>query len=236
MRAIIRCRTNVEPHGLDALLSERDWWPNLSQEHEVVQERKREILTHVTEGDRDIAEGTHLYTIYDAETRSWGIVSNPTKGVMTFRLKNQVSDRLKTATEKLVYDLQVINAKRRKHGGIKFDFYPTLEVLEPNSQNHAYSGEIIPASKLKYAIQQRRIEAMVGLIAALSAVFFSLLTVPSIRSPLFQQLPPEWYSWLSGFAERLATSAIVVATISWLHLLLHWLDLRRKGVIRWSLD
>ena len=236
MRAVVRCRSNVEPQVLDALLSDRDWWPNLPQEHEVVQERKQEILDQVREGDRDIAEGTHLYTIYDADSRSWGIVSNPTKGLITFRLKNPVSDRLKNATEKLIYDFQVGNAKELKRDGMTFDFHPTVEVLEPNSTNQAYSGEIIPFKKFRFAIRQRRIEATVGLIAALFAIFFSLLTVPSIRSPLFQRLAPEWFTWLSGFMERLATSSIVVATISWLNLLLHWLDLRRKGVIRWSLD
>lgn len=53
MRAIIRCHTNVEPQALDALLSEREWWPNLAQDHEVVEERKREILAHVTESERE---------------------------------------------------------------------------------------------------------------------------------------------------------------------------------------
>jgi hypothetical protein len=236
MRAVIRCRTNVEPQALDALLSERDWWPNLPQEHEVVQERKQEILDQVKEGDRDIAEGTHLYTIYDAETRSWGIISNPTKGLITFRIKNPVSDRLKKATEKLIYDFQVANPTKMRKDGICFDFHPMIEVLEPNSTNHAYSGEIIPSNKLRFAVQQRKIEASVGLIAALFAVLFSLLTIPSIRSPLFQRLPTEWFTWLSGFMERLATSSIVVATISWLNLLLHWLELRRKGLVSWSLD
>ena len=75
-----------------------------------------------------------------------------------------------------------------------------------------------------------------SLIAALAAVFFSVLTIPPLRSPLFLRFSPEWYEWLLGFMERLATSGIIVASISWLHILLHWLDLRRKGVIRWSLD
>jgi hypothetical protein len=236
MRAVIRCKTNIESEALDGLLSERDWWPSLPQEHEVVEERRREILEHVKEGDRDIAEGTHLYTIYDADTRTWGTVSNPTKGKITFRLKNSVSDRLKRATEKLIYDFQTFSAGKLQLDEVGFDFHPMIEVLEPDSQNYAYSGEIIPKNKLKYAINQRKIEATVGLIAALFAVLFSLLTVPSIRSPLFQRLAPEWFVWLSGFMERLATSAIVVATISWLNLLLHWLELRRRGVIRWSLD
>jgi hypothetical protein len=94
----------------------------------------------------------------------------------------------------------------------------------------------LSSNKLKHAIDQRKIEATVGLIAALAAIFFSVLTIPSNKSPIFQRLSPEWYMWLSGFLERLATSAIVVATISWLHLLLHWLSLRRKGLVSWSLD
>jgi hypothetical protein len=222
--------------ALDALLKEQDWWPNLPQDHEAVEERKQEILAHVNEGDRDIATGTHLYTLYDAETRSWGIVSNPTKGVLTFRIKNPVSDKLKTAAEKLVFDLQDIHKQRRSSDNITLSFFPTIEVLEPDSSSRAFSGEILSSNKLKHAIDQRKIEATVGLIAALAAIFFSVLTIPSNKSPIFQRLSPEWYMWLSGFLERLATSAIVVATISWLHLLLHWLSLRRKGLVSWSLD
>lgn len=70
MRAIIKCHTNVEVEALDALLMEHDWWPNLPQDHKAVEERKQEILAHVNEGDRDIAAATHLYAIYDAESRS----------------------------------------------------------------------------------------------------------------------------------------------------------------------
>jgi hypothetical protein len=226
----------VEVEALDALLSERDWWPNLPQDHEAIEEKRQDILSHVREGDKDIASGTHLYTIYDAETRSWGIVSNPTKGVLTFRIKNPVSDKLKTAAEKLVFDIQEMYKRRRSTDDMTLSFYPTIEVLEPDSPSRAFSGEILSANKLRHAIDQRKIEATVGLIAALAAVFFSVLTLPSSRSPIYLRLTPEWYEWLVGFLERLATSALVVATISWLHLLLHWLSLRRKGLILWSLD
>ena len=116
------------------------------------------------------------------------------------------------------------------------EFYPTIEVLEPDSMSRAFSGEILSSNKLKHAIDQRKVEATVGLIAILAAIFFSILSLPSSKSPIYLRLSPEWYEWLVGFLERLATSALVVATISWLHLLLHWLSLRRRGLIRWSLD
>ena len=191
MRAIIRCHTNVEVEALDALLSEHDWWPNLPQDHKAVDERKQEILAHVNEGDRDIATATHLYTIYDAETRSWGIVCNPTKEVFTFRIKNAVSDKLKTAAEKLVFDLQRIYKQRRSNDSMTLSFYPTIEVLEPDSPSRAFSGEILSSNKLKHAIEQRRIEATVGLIAVLGAIFFSILTLPSSKSPIYLRLSPE---------------------------------------------
>ena len=136
----------------------------------------------------------------------------------------------------MVFDLQDIHRQRRGNDGMTLSFYPTIKVLEPDSPSRAFSGEILSANKLKHAIDQRRIEATVGLIAILSAIFFSILSLPSSKSPIYLRLSSEWYEWLVGFLERLATSALVVATISWLHLLLHRLSLRRKGLIRWSLD
>jgi hypothetical protein len=134
MRAIIRCKSNVDPKGLDGLLIEKDWWPGIEQTDPEIVKRKNEILSHVAGEDLVITERTYLYTIYDEATKSWGIVNNPTKHGITFRIKNPDSDKLKAACEKLVKNLQEIsNEKRQGAGNVTFEFISLIEVLEPNS-------------------------------------------------------------------------------------------------------
>lgn len=236
MRAIIKCITNIDPKDLDTVLTEKDWWPALDQNHEEVLRRRDEIFNHVADGDRAIAEKTYLFTIYDEATKSWGIINNPTKHGLTFRIKNPDSDRLKSACERLVNDLEHLNGRSHGETPTKIRFISKIEVLEPNSSDHAYSGEVLPAGRFTLALKQRRTEIYVGLLAGLGALFFLILTLPPIAHWLLSGLPGEWPTFSKGFLDRLATSAIVTSTVALLNVVLHWLELRRKSVIRWSFD
>jgi hypothetical protein len=70
---------------LDAVLSDTHWWPSVDQEDDIVQKKKEEIVAHISDQDRALAEKTYRYTIYDDMTKTWGIVSNPASNVLTFR-------------------------------------------------------------------------------------------------------------------------------------------------------
>jgi hypothetical protein len=237
MRAIIRCRSNVDPKGLDGLLIEKDWWPGIDQIDPEVVKRKDEILSHVAVEDLIITERTYLYTIYDEATKSWGIVNNPTKHGITFRIKNPDSDKLKAACERLVKNLQEIsNEKRHGDGNIFFEFISFIEVLEPNSINHAYSGEILPPNRSNLAIQTKRSEFIVGIGAGILALFLLIVTMPPIENVITSGWSVEWYTYVKGFSDRLATSAIVTSTVSILTVLLYYFDIRRKSIIKWQFD
>jgi hypothetical protein len=95
MRAILRCTTTAETQDLEAVLVAIDWWPSLDQTDPIIQERTEDIVTHIADADRALAERTSICTIYDETTKTWGIVSNPSRHVLTFRLKNPVSEKLK---------------------------------------------------------------------------------------------------------------------------------------------
>lgn len=236
MRAILRCSTSVEREGLDALLSSQNWWPSVSQDHEIVKSQRSDILSHISDQDRDLAQETLLYTIYDDTTKTWGIVSNPTKHALTFRLKNPVSERLKAACEKLVADLQPLASGRDGARRPALAFVSRVEILEPNSQDHAFSGEILPPKRFWLAVQERKTEAYVGAFAAGLALLLLVATSPPLKRVLLSAATPEWQGWLSGNMERFSTATLVTLAISWFEVALHWFDTRRRSTIRWTLD
>ncbi len=237
MRAIIKCSTNVDVNKLDGLLAEKGWWPNLAQNHDEIEKRKREVLSHVAADDLVMVEETVLYTIFDDITNSWGIVSNPTQHSIAFRLKNRDSERLKLATERLVSNLQSLSHSSRRGSGeesVKFTFVGKIEVLEPNSEDHAYYGEVLPINRFSYARRKRSTEFWVGVLAAIAGLSLLVITFPPIASNALVNLSPEWQVYIKGLVDRLGTSAIVTATVSLLNVVLYWFNLRRKSVIIWN--
>jgi hypothetical protein len=235
MRAIVNCRTHVEKESLDGLLSECDWWPSLPQTDPEITSKKDEILKHVSDQDRPLVTGTFLYTIYDAETKTWGLVNSPAKHVITFRLKNPFSERLKAACSKLIADLERLTSPR-KDGKHSFDFSPRIDVLEPNSENYAFSGEILPKSTFLFAITERKTEAYVGLFAFISTILLLIITSPVISHIFLGVNDTEWKRWFSGNLERCTTAMIVTTIISWFEVLLNYFAIRRHNRIRWSLE
>lgn len=236
MRAILRCSTRVEKEELDAMLSSLNWWPTLDQENPIVQGRSDDIMSHIAQEDRDLAKTTLLYTIYDDTTKTWGIVSRPSTHMLTFRLKNPVSERLKAACEKLVADLQPVLADRGRPKKLAFEFSPRVEILEPNSQDHAFSGEILPPKRFLLAVRERKTEAYVGAFTAGLAVLLAAITAPPVKSALLSGFAAEWKQWVSGNLERFTTAALVTLVISWFEVMLHWFGIRRQSYIRWTLD
>lgn len=184
-----------------------------------------------------MVEETVLYTIFDDITNSWGIVSNPTQHSIAFRLKNRDSERLKLATERLVSNLQSLSHSSRRGSGeesVKFTFVGKIEVLEPNSEDHAYYGEVLPINRFSYARRKRSTEFWVGVLAAIAGLSLLVITFPPIASNALVNLSPEWQVYIKGLVDRLGTSAIVTATVSLLNVVLYWFNLRRKSVIIWN--
>ena len=229
MRAIIRVTTNLPDDRLDDLLQGYGWLSRVSNQ-DFIDQKRGEILDSVHRDDRPIVENTLLsYTLLHDPTKTWGIVNRPVDNLITFRLKNPIPDRLKAATEKLVRDLQDFSKREKR---IYFDF-EKIEVLEPQGFIHAFAGEVMPRNRLSLAINRRRTEWLVGAVAFVVSIILLTVTFPSIREFLFAD-NTVWSSWAIGFLERLSTSAIVTATVSWLNVILYWFELRRRDVIVWE--
>jgi hypothetical protein len=229
MRAIILCDTLVENNDLESILSEINWLPNMEDDNLELLERKKEILEHIPKDAKKLVESTFVCTIYDDETKTWGIVNRPNKHRLSFRLKNPVSDRLKKASIKLVSDMRT---NKHTDGKFKFDFLPRVEVLEPGNENYSFAGEILPPHRLKLAISQRKTESYVAIFAGIIAIVLLIVTSPII-------LPVKtnsWEIWFSGTLERFSTAALVTMTISAFEVFLHWSEIRRQDLIKWVFE
>jgi hypothetical protein len=234
MRAIVKVKSRVDSNKLDDVLKDAGWWPNLAQDHEEIIKRRDELLDHVAPEDVRLVKETLLFTIYDDITKSWGIVNSPTTHHIDFRIRNRDSDHLKNACERLVADIQRAGKSVRREEDADFSFSSKIEVFEPNSSDHAYYGDILPRKRFTYARHRRQTEFWVGVLAAIVGLVLLVLALPPIANQIFASFSPDWQEYLKGFVDRLATSAIVTATVSLLNVFLFWLDFRRKPIINWN--
>jgi hypothetical protein len=235
MRAVITCRTQANKNEMEQFLRENYWLPSAGQEDEYVIKMRDEIILQISPDDKEYAEKNIWFTVFDISTRSWGIVDNPIHGTLVFRIKNSVSQRLERASQKLVDDLN-------KAPNLKVGFDPRIDVLQANTGQHAFFGEILlpkPFGRIRRAISDRGIDATVGLIAGLIALALLIITIPSINPAVMSFLAitdKSWQDWWNGSFARLSTSAIVTFTVTWSGILVHWLRIRRKAIIDWSVD
>lgn len=231
MRSIILCDTSIENDDLELILSEINWFPNIPQDSKEVIERKNEIIEHIPKDAKILVESTIVCTIYDDETKTWGIVNRPNKHRLSFRLKNPVSEKLKKASIKLVSDMRT---KQYMHtdGKFHFDFLSRIEVLEPGNENYSFAGEILPPQRLKLAISQRKTETYVAIFAGLIAILLLMITSPII----FPIKVNPWEIWFFGTLERISTAALVTMTISVFEVFFHWSEIRRQDLIKWVFE
>jgi hypothetical protein len=201
MRAILRCNAQVTQDGFRTILHELQWWPPQNLDNRVLSEQKEQLLSSISPEDIEIVKATVWYMIYSNNLKTWGLVSSPNPGVVEIRLRNQVSAQLRRASEQVVTDLQ--NYLTGKLGGTApaFEFKDTIEVLEPNSQHHAYYGEPLPTQprrKWKLAKTERRPEWVLGHILLAIAVLLVSLTIPPMGKRVSAVLSKEWFEWGEG--------------------------------------
>lgn len=242
MRAIVKCTASGHTEGknqcekLQKLLDQHNWCPRLSADDRELETRKAEILLNVADDDRNLVEKTFFCTIYDEDSKTWGIVNNPTSHAFTFRLKNPISDRLKAATEKLVADLSGVTSGGKAAGNGPFEFHNPIVVLEPTSQHHAFVGEVLPAKGLILAMKEKKRETYVGGLTIFLTVVFMILSLPWTTQHLFGQFSQSFQDWIAGNLSRFSTAALVTATISWFEVILYWFQERRHSAVRWTLE
>lgn len=223
MIAVFSCNTPLENDALKIVLEETNWCPNISQDNEFLNEKMKDILNFSMKSQLFLIESTLIYTIFDSETRTWGIIYRPNKHFISFSLQNPNSDNLKKACEKLVKALE------NKYS----NNFTNVEVFEPTSKDYTFSGDILHTDYFDLTISQRKTEFFVGLLAGICAIFLLSITSPII-SPFFLSEPNLWSVWLLSALERLNAAALITVTISWFEIILHWLDIKRQPIIRWT--
>jgi hypothetical protein len=113
MRAIISCTTRLSNKEIVTVLDEINWLPNIcvdGKENElrfIIRKQKESIFKTIPDEKETTLKNTTFVTIYDGETKTWGIVTRTNKYRITFRLKNPQSYKLKKACESLVKELRL---------------------------------------------------------------------------------------------------------------------------------
>lgn len=116
MRAIITCTTCIkDDNKIKRILEEINWIPSKLTDVEefkgMMNEQMEGILDNIPAESKKIIEATTICTIYNGETKTWGIVNRPNKFLISFRLKNPLSTRLKAACRSLILSLRSYNGK-----------------------------------------------------------------------------------------------------------------------------
>ena len=234
MRAIITCNTDETKDAFEILLKNSDvgWWPG-EQSDDDLSRHKEEILALVPSENVDDVRATYWFTIYKHQFgKTWGVINRPQNGILEIRLKNQSPVSLRRACENLITSIQ-----NSPHGE-KYHFTDIIEVLEPNSQHHAYYGIPLPTrpnEKRRLAIEERRIEYNFARVFLFFAILFLIVTVPPVVDLLKESFSKEWLEWIEGTIGRIATTFLASSFVSGLTVYMHFLDLKRAGAIRWQL-
>lgn len=236
---------------LKDFLTRNDWIPYVDQDHQDVTTQRDAIFATVADGDKPLAKDTYLYTIYHEPTRTWANVNRTSMNIVTIRFRNSDGVRLKASVEKFVFECQLngkslSNLKRLSNSVVgkvgikpatsilKFKFTDRIEVFEPNSQDIAYSGVVVPIFKFRQARLQRRIEFWTFIIAGIISLTFLILTIPGVIPSILSSLPNNWVSWIEGICDRIGTAAFLTSTFSFITVMLHWLGLRGKPSVTWN--
>jgi hypothetical protein len=142
MRAIIRCHTELTKEALQAVLQQIRWWPEVGQDSDEAQKHKDEILSLIAQEDVGLVKATSWFMVFRYDiAKTWGLVNSPQHGIVEIRVKNKSSAFLRQAVENFIESVQ------NSAEGSKCDFRDIIDVLEPNSQHHAFYGKPLPTRK-----------------------------------------------------------------------------------------
>jgi len=231
MRAIIRCQTLEPQEAFLRLIKEIHWWPADNQKEDA-ELHKTEILRLVASKDKDLIEKTYWFMIYRHKMgQTWGLVSRPQDDILEIRLKNESPSVLCYATEKLIEEIQ------NSRTGMEYSFQDIIEVLEPNSQQHAFYGRPLPTRRGKkwaLARKERSLELRAAIFLFVIAGILIILSTPPAMALFFGHLTPNWFDWTKGFIERVATSAIISGFLPLFGVFHHYQNLKAMGAVRWE--
>ncbi|WP_292379149.1 hypothetical protein [Methanosarcina sp. UBA289] len=259
MRAIISCTTPLSNEEIIAILSDINWVPNtcvnseeLPQLEKDIAERKEEIFINIPLEIITTLKATTFATIYDGDTKTWGIVTRTNKYRITFRLKNPISSRLKKACESLVSQLRsdipyktlknkLNNEAENTHeifneyNKVLFKLSTPIQILEKDTDHESFYGEILNESLIKATMADKSNQAIIVLSSGLVTLLLFVVTSPYC-SFIFSGkwlIPLDWAEWLDGILGRVSTATLVTFFVGLLELYLYWVYLTKVAPIRW---
>jgi hypothetical protein len=223
-----------------------------------------EILKHVADTDKELAIITFQYPIFDRQTQTFGTVHyEPDMHHTTVRLKNEQSEKLKVATQRLVEGVvigkpdvrrsaRILNAARKAGRAItrlwfrsghryrRLIVFGRIRVLEPGSSNEAFSGTVVAERSLDSVIRERR-----GDLTIAGVFLFLGLTVSILSSPWIWDFDLRlhngtwsdgWLAWVAGNLSRIGSAFFVGAFLPVIQIWLYWRSVRRKPSVEWHID
>ena len=226
MRAIMQVDMQLSHSELLAALSNvRSWWPPLNQEYpDTVSERKTS-LDQIVKDERGMVEKTFVCMLYNHRTRTWALV-NLVGTTVEFRPRNHNSPRLRSACELLVDEIRKLPFQP--------EFVGDIVIREAQRGDLVYHGEILPQQKLRALAHDRKPETWIVTLSLLFFMVASCLATPPIEHVMTTHVGADWARYWIGFIGRAASSAAVTAAVTFITLVISWLDVRREK-IRWVL-
>ena len=187
----------------------------------------------LVENERQQAWNTARWVIrsdYQHGNQAWGLVCIDGHSVV-IRWRHRITRSLESATARLVSSACGLISEGKLFRQFKQE--QIVVVREPLSTSDAYIGEILSPGPLlvERARNDKKTEIWITTTMLIgTAVFFVL-------GFYFFRIKPDPNSidrWISGFFDRLATTALLTAAISYLSYYLHLRDLRKKTIIDWK--
>ena len=193
-----------------------------------------EILRSIPRYDRERRQAlkTVKYVIRFDDSHGdtvWGVVCVD-KPTITVRWRHRTTRSLERATEALVQ--KVWESAHESGLFMPFKEGQRIPVREPLITSNAYYGEILPPGNelIVKARRDKNIEIKVAQIALYTAL--SCLAIAFVT--FYWSRPDTAVRWLSGFFDRLATTAAATSVVSYLNYYFHLKNLQSKPYVDWK--
>lgn len=228
-----------------------------------MKQQKEDILKNIPPQSKKIIDDTTICTIYNGETKTWGIVTRPNKFLISFRLKNPLSTRLKAACRSLILSLRNYNGAfaldEKEDYDEKKDFKNNdiasfrlklsnfnLFSMRNKKERFKFSSiiEILEPGSEQSSFHGKIIQGSAFKatkeekkteISVLICTFIFTVVLLYITSPYGIDFSSSgaWKDWWEGNLQRVSTAAIVTMLVSIINLIFHWTSIRREYPIRW---
>jgi len=158
----------------------------------------------------------------------WGLVCIDAQWV-NIRWRHKLSRSLERATEHLI--ACVWEAAGPDKVFREFPEGATVPVREPRSTNEAYVGVILARRSRRR--ERARAEKGTERKLAFGGLLATAMSLLAGYVLFYSSTPGSYVLWLSGFFDRLATTALATSAVAYLQYWFHLRDLERKPIIDW---